>query len=371
MTTPLKVGLLGFGYAAATFHAPLVAAVPGLELAAVFSSRPADVQAAWPGVVVCESAASVIARSEMDVVVIATPNDTHAALAAQALAAGKHVVVDKPFTLTVREAQDLIGLAARHRRVLSVFHNRRWDADFLTLRRIVGSGVLGRIVQVESHFDRFRPQVRARWRESGSPGSGLWYDLGPHLLDQTLQLFGAPQTLWLDQARQRDGSQADDWFHAVLRYGGSGGDAGDDSDDRVGGAGLRVVLHASALTAQVAPRFVVHGTRGSLSKLGLDTQEDALKAGLRPPRADWGVDPQPMQLSLVDTNGVDAQQLVHSEQVCVPGDYAQFYAGVRDAVLHGTPNPVPPQQALQVMELIALGQQSAREGRVLPVAHFT
>ncbi|MEY4663027.1 MAG: hypothetical protein RLZZ239_1500, partial [Pseudomonadota bacterium] len=262
MNAPLRVGLLGFGFASATFHAPLIAAVPGLQLTAISSSRPHDVHTAWPQVSVCDSAEQLIARDDIDLVVVATPNNTHAPLAKLALLAGKHVVVDKPFTLNVREAQELIALAGQQDRLLSVFQNRRWDSDFMSVRAVLKRGTLGRVVHFESHFDRFRPVVPQRWRDSGEPGSGLWFDLGPHLLDQALQLFGPPQTLTLDWARQRDNSKADDWFHAVLHY-----DA------------MRVVLHASALTAQVAPRFTVHGTQGSLIKFGLDTQEAALKAG--------------------------------------------------------------------------------------------
>lgn len=347
MTFPLKVGLLGFGYASATFHAPLISAVPGLQLTAISSSRPQDVHAAWPKVDVCDSPESLIARPDIDLVVIATPNNTHAPLAALALRAGKHVVVDKPFTLNVPEARDLIALAQAQQRLLSVFHNRRWDGDFLSLQALLNSAMLGRIVHFESHFDRYRPVVPQRWRDSGEPGSGLWYDLGPHLLDQALQLFGPPQTLSLEWAHQRDNSRADDWFHALLGYG-----------------DLRVVLHASALTAHVAPRFTVHGTQGSLVKWGLDTQEAALKAGQRPPLAHWGVDPEPLRLTLSDAQ----QQLTESTQMCIPGDYTRYYAGIRDAVQGGAANPVPAEEALRVMELIELGQRSASEGRRMAVA---
>ncbi len=346
MNAPLRVGLLGFGFASATFHAPLIAAVPGLQLTATSSSRPHDVHAAWPDVGVCDSPEQLIARTDIDLVVVATPNNTHAPLAQKALLAGKHVVVDKPFTLNVREAQDLIALADQHQRLLSVFQNRRWDSDFMSVQEVLKRETLGRVVHFESHFDRFRPVVPQRWRDSGEPGSGLWFDLGPHLLDQTLQLFGPPQTLTLDWARQRDNSKADDWFHAVLHY-----------ND------MRVVLHASALTAQVAPRFTVHGTQGSLIKWGLDTQEAALKAGQRPPQAHWGADPQPLHLTLAD----DQHQLSEHVQAAKPGDYTRYYAEVRDAIQSGAPNPVPAVQALQVMQLLELGVVSASEGRRMTV----
>lgn len=346
MNAPLRVGLLGFGFASATFHAPLIAAVPGLQLTAISSSRPHDVHTAWPQVSVCDSAEQLIARDDIDLVVVATPNNTHAPLAKLALLAGKHVVVDKPFTLNVREAQELIALAGQQDRLLSVFQNRRWDSDFMSVQAVLKRGTLGRVVHFESHFDRYRPVVPQRWRDSGEPGSGLWFDLGPHLLDQALQLFGPPQTLTLDWARQRDNSKADDWFHAVLHY-----DA------------MRVVLHASALTAQVAPRFTVHGTQGSLIKFGLDTQEAALKAGLRPPHAEWGADPQPLRFTLSD----DQQQLSESNQAAKPGDYTRYYARVRDAIQSGAPNPVPAEEALQVMQLLELGCVSASEGRRMAV----
>ena len=346
MNAPLRVGLLGFGFASATFHAPLIAAVPGLQLTAISSSRPHDVHTAWPQVSVCDSAEQLIARDDIDLVVVATPNNTHAPLAKLALLEGKHVVVDKPFTLNVREAQELIALAGQQDRLLSVFQNRRWDSDFMSVQAVLKRGTLGRVVHFESHFDRYRPVVPQRWRDSGEPGSGLWFDLGPHLLDQALQLFGPPQTLTLDWARQRDNSKADDWFHAVLHY-----DA------------MRVVLHASALTAQVAPRFTVHGTQGSLIKFGLDTQEAALKVGQRPPHAEWGADPQPLRFTLSD----DQQQLSESTQATKPGDYTRYYAGVRDAIQSGAPNPVPAEEALQVMQLLELGCVSASEGRRMAV----
>ncbi len=345
MTSPLKVGIVGYGYAAKTFHAPLIAAVPGLQLAAISSSDPAKVGVDWPDVPVVTSPESLFASDEVELVVIPTPNDTHFPLAAQALAAGKHVVVDKPFTLTVGEARELIALAHRYRRLLSVFHNRRWDSDFLTVKQVLDEGVLGRVTHFESHFDRYRPEVRQRWRETAGPGSGLWYDLGPHLLDQTVQLFGTPQTINLDIARQRDGAVADDWFHAVLRY-----------DER------RVILHGSALVPAVGPRLIVHGTDGSFVKFGLDPQEDALKAGLHPGGVDWGQDTKLGRLTLRDGDAI-IERTVEG----IPGNYGAYYAAIRDAIRLGTPNPVPPEQALHIMQLIELGVASVQKAHVSTV----
>ena len=346
MSESLNVGIVGYGFATKTFHAPLVAGVPGLKLAAISSSDPAKVKAAWPEVATESSPEALFARPDIDLVVIPTPNETHYPLASAALAAGKHVVVDKPFTVTTHEARRLQAQAQAAGRVLSVFHNRRWDSDFLTLKQVLASGELGRIVHFESHFDRYRPEVRARWREQALPGSGLWYDLGSHLLDQTLQLFGLPESIALDLALQRDNAQSDDYFHAVLRYGQS-----------------RVILHAGALVAVPAARFTVHGSLGSFIKYGLDPQEDVLKMGIRPPADDWGYEPVPATLT-VWKEGVSQSR----ELACVPGDYPAYYAGVRDAILGVGPNPVPTAEVIRVIGLLELGLQSAHEGRTLPVS---
>lgn len=349
---PIRVGLIGYGYASRTFHAPLLAAVEGLRLVAV-STRgdPAEVRRDWPTVAVEPSAEALLARPDLDLVVIPTPNDTHHALARAALQAGHHVVVDKPFTVTLDEARELAALAQARGRLLSVFHNRRWDADFLTLRRLLEDGRLGRIVRFESRFDRYRPEVRTRWREQPGSGTGLWYDLAPHLLDQALLLFGMPAAIAADLACQRDGAVVDDHFHATLRYG-----ARDPA--------LRVVLSASLLAAAPGPRFAVHGTAGSYVKYGLDPQEDALKAGARPGHGtdalsqSYGVDPRLGTLTCWQ-NG----QAVPSPWPTLRGDYAAYYAQVRDALLGRGPNPVPPPQALQVMALLEAGRRSAEERR--------
>ena len=347
MTQTIKVGIVGYGYATATFHAPLISSVPGLELLAIASSDAGKVYAAWPRLAVCETAQALFAREDIDLVIIPTPNDTHYALTAQALAAGKHVVVDKPFTLNTADALDLIEQAEKAQRVLAVFHNRRWDADFMTVQTLLASGELGRVTHFESHFDRFRPEVRQRWREGRGPGSGLWYDLGPHLLDQALCLFGMPQAISLDLASQRNGAQTDDWFHAILRY-----------------AESRVILHASALVAHQGPRFVIHGTKGSYTKYGLDVQEDALKSGACPMDENWGADAQAGRLDLIRGTWVQQSSVPNQR-----GDYLQFYSGMRDAILHGGANPVPATEALQVMRLIELGILSAVDGRLVQIAN--
>lgn len=343
-STPIRVGLVGYGYAGKTFHAPLIAATPGLLLQAVASSDATKVHADWAQVEVIANAQALIARSDIDLVVIATPNDTHAPLARAALGAGKHVVVDKPFALDLDEAREVIAVARARDRLLSVFHNRRWDSDFLGVKRVIADGLLGRVVQFESHIDRFRPEVRARWREGAGRGAGLWFDLGPHLIDQALQLFGMPERVQANLARQRMGALSEDWAHVVLEY----------------PDGLRVILHASMLVAGGSPRFVVHGERGSLIKRAADQQEAQLKAGIVPGSDGWGIDSDAMLF--YDGSAPPREMAAPS------GDQRQYYFGIERAVRGLGPNPVTADEALAVMTVLETAQRSAREGRAEKLA---
>lgn len=343
MSHVLNVALVGYGFVGKVFHAPLIVATPGLSLHTVVSRDSAKVQADHPQVCVRERAEVAFSDDAVDLVVIAAPNAVHAPLALAALAQGKHVVVDKPFTLTVEEARAVLDAATRAGKVASVFQNRRWDADFLTLRGLIDAGALGRVAEFHSHFDRFRPLVQDRWRERDEPGGGLWYDLGPHLIDQAVQLFGLPQAITADIDRLRDGAQAPDYFHATLHY-----------------PRHRAILHASALVAGNGLRFAVHGTRGSYLKHGLDVQEDQLRAGVTPGAPGWGVDTRAGEV-VRERDG----RLVTEVATAQAGDYRQYYAGMRDAILHGTPPPVTPQQAIDVMRLIELGMRSSAERREL------
>ncbi|WP_295976182.1 oxidoreductase [uncultured Xanthomonas sp.] len=333
--------LLGFGYVGRTFHAPLIAQTPGLHLHTVVSRQAEAVNAAWPQARVVAEAAQAFADPRIDAVVIATPNQTHAPLALAALAKGKHVLVDKPFTLDVAEAQQVLAQAQCADRIVSVFQNRRWDGDFLGVRALLEAGTLGEIAEFHSHFDRHRPQVGDRWREHALPGSGLWFDLGPHLLDQALQLFGPPQSLQADLALQRPGAQTVDYVHAVLRY-----------------PRLRVVLHAGSLVAANGLRFALHGSGGSYVKHGLDTQEAQLRAGVAPGAPGWGEDPLPGQLRLVGADGTHAVQTLPAPR----GDYRDCYAAFREAIAGRAPAPVDAAQALAVMRLLEAGVRSAASG---------
>lgn len=346
MSDNIRVGLIGYGYASKTFHAPLIVGTPGMELAAVSSSDETKVHADWPTMPVVSDPHHLFNDPSIDLIVVPTPNDTHFPLAKAALEAGKHVVVDKPFTVTLSQARELDALAKSRGQLLSVFHNRRWDSDFLTLKTLLADGTIGEVAYFESHFDRFRPQVRNRWREQAGVGSGIWYDLGPHLLDQAITLFGLPVSLTVDLAQLRPGAQATDYFHAVLAY-----------------PQRRVVLHGSLLAAAESARYIVHGTRGSYIKYGLDPQEDRLKAGERLPQEDWGYDMRDGVLTL-------AQGEVMAEQtlLTVPGNYPAYYAAIRDALTGHGENPVPAVQAIQVMELIELGIESAKKRATLNLA---
>ena len=348
MATTVQVGLIGYGLAGSVFHAPLIQHTPGLALHSIVSSQRDRLLRTFTDVSIHEEAASLLADPVVDAVVIATPNAQHAPLALAALRAGKHVLVDKPFALSSAEAAAVIDAARAAERVVTVFQNRRFDADFLTLRSVLDSGALGRIAEVHSHFDRFRPQVRDRWRESDVPGSGLWMDLGPHLLDQMLQLFGWPEAITADIDAQREGARSDDYFHAVLHY-----------------RGLRAIVHAGSLVAASAPRFAVHGSQGSYLKEGLDVQEDQLRQGIAPGAPGWGLDPLHGQRVQVDGDG-----RVHRHSVDnALGDYRRFYAAFRDALQGEGEPPVTAEQALQLMRLLEAGRESADTGRRVALLH--
>lgn len=343
MSDKIRVGLVGYGFASKTFHAPLIAGTAGMELAAVSSSDASKVRADWPSTQVVSDPQTLFDDPSLQLIVIPTPNDTHFPLAKAALNAGKHVVVDKPFTVTLSQAHELDALAKAKGLLLSVFHNRRWDSDFLTLKTLLAEGTLGEVRYFESHFDRFRLEVRNRWREQKGAGSGIWYDLGPHLIDQALQLFGSPVAINVDMAELRPGAQTTDYFHAVLTY-----------------PQRRIVLHGSMLVAAESARYQVHGTRGSYVKYGLDPQEDSLKAGARPPQEDWGYDMRDGVVTLAKDD-----LLVEETLLTIPGNYPAYYAGIRDAINGDGSNPVTAEQAIQVMELIELGLQSAEKRQTM------
>lgn len=336
----VRVGLIGYGYAGKTFHAPLITAVDGLLLTVVGSSRQDVVQAAFPGVTVC-SAEEVTTHPDVDLVVIATPNDSHFPLAVSALRAGKHVVLDKPFTVTLAEARELLAIAEQCGRLLSAFHNRRWESEILGVQEALASGRLGDVSHFECHMDRFRPNVRQRWRENPGPGAGLWFDLGPHLIDLTLHLFGLPDSVHGNFGVMRAGGQTDDWAHVQLNY-----------------RHMHVILHATLLAAGGGPRALLHGTRGSWAKFGADVQERQLVAGMSPNDPAFGVDPTPC----VFYNGETGEQ---TEVPSPRGHQQDYFAGVRDAILKNMPLPVSARDAVTVMAILETSFESGRSGQTL------
>jgi|HubBroStandDraft_5_1064220.scaffolds.fasta_scaffold58184_3 scyllo-inositol 2-dehydrogenase (NADP+) len=348
MQEPIRVGVVGFGLAGKFFHAAVVSASPGLELACVVERSGEDAAKAWPGVKVARSVEELLRDTGIQLVVIATPSHSHYELTQQCLRERRHVVVDKPFALKSEEAADLIRMARERKLVLAPFQNRRWDGDYQTVRQVIASGELGRLVTYESHFDRFRPQPRPEvWRESGGAGSGILFDLGPHLIDQALGLFGPPTSLCADVRIDRENGAADDAFDLRLEY--------------MSGRRLTVLLR-STLTACIAgPRFLLHGTRGSFVKWGLDPQEDQLKAGISYDAPEMGQEAESAWGELRSLDGGVRK---------VPtlrGDYRGFYENVRDAIEGKAELVVKPEQAWRTTRLIELARESSGQGRRLKV----
>ena len=337
----IGVGLIGYGLGGRAFHAPYVDATPDLSLRAVVSRDPAKVHADLPDVRVVPSVETLLEESGIDLVIVSSPDALHADHAVAALVAGKHVLIDKPFATSLADARRVVEVSQATGRLVTAFHNRRWDADFLTLRALLGEGRLGQVVEFESRFDRWRPVPAATWKEAREGGS--WFDLGPHLVDQALVLFGRPQGITADISTLRKGAPAPDHFHATLRY-----------PDK------RVVLHSSKLVAANSLRFAVHGTGGSWIKHGIDPQEAAILAGQAPVGDDWGHDPQDGLL----TNG-EAEPKTTS-WINRRGDYRLFWHALAAAIRGEAPNPVPASEALTVVEVLDAGLRSAsRRSEVL------
>ncbi|MER8231964.1 Gfo/Idh/MocA family oxidoreductase [Streptomyces sp. NPDC094049] len=350
--TPLRVGLVGYGLAGSVFHAPLIAASGDLMLAAVTTRDPeraAGARAAHPGVRVAASPEELWADGpeELDLIVVASPNRTHVAVATAALEAGLPVVVDKPLAGTATEARALAALAEERGLLLSVFQNRRWDNDFRTLRGLLAEGALGEVQRFESRFERWRPRPKGGWRESGAPEEigGLLYDLGSHVVDQALVLFGPVVTVYAESDVRRPGAEADDDTFLALTH----------------ASGVRSHLYVSATAAQLGPRFRVLGRDAGFVKYGLDPQEAALREGLRPvPGAAWGEEPEELWGRLgagespLTGGGVPVASL--------PGDYPAYYAAVAAALRGAGENPVTAHEAAAALDVLAAARRSAREG---------
>jgi predicted dehydrogenase len=344
----INVGLIGFGVAGRVFHAPVISAVPGLRLAAILQRSPRDAATLYPKARVVTSLEELLAMDEIRLIVIATSNTSHFDLARQCLLAGRDVVVDKPFTTSVREAEELVRTARERGRLLTVFHNARWHGDFQTIRKLIGAGTLGRLALYEAHYDRYRPQLRpGAWRERVEPGSGVFFDLAPHLIDQAMLLFGTPEALTATIRIERDRAVVDDAFYVVLHY-----------------ESLRVELRATMLVA-AAPglALAVHGTRGSYVKYGRDVQEEALRRGEVPRDDSWGREPEEKWGSLfAEKDGKVAVEPVRTEA----GDYRHYYENVRDAIAGRAAIDVTTEQALNVMRALELAKESSEKRCTIP-----
>jgi scyllo-inositol 2-dehydrogenase (NADP+) len=343
--TPVGVGLIGYGLAGSGLHGPLIAAEERLRLLAVVTSRQERVHRDLPAVRVVATPAELLDDPAVELVVVAAPTAAHHQLAALALRAGRHVVVDKPLASRASEAEELIRLAEDQGRLLSVFHQRRFDGDFLTVRRCLEAGLLGEVSSYSARWDRFRPRLEGGWREQPLPGSGVLYDLGAHLVDQVLCLFGVPRTVLADVGIQRPGGGSDDWFHLVLGYG-----------------ELRVVLAAGSLVRVPGPRFEVHGDRGSLVKHGLDPQASALEEGRRPGDPGWGLEPADRHAIL--TTELGGLQLT-GRLATVAGAYESFYRQMAAAILDQAEVPVTPQAARDTVRVLECAVRSSRLGQVV------
>lgn len=335
----IDVGLVGFGFAGRVFHAPIISSVPGLRLRAIVQRSGDDASALYPQSTIVKSIEELLAVDGISLVVIATPNTSHYGLARQALLAGKDVVVDKPFTTTYEEALDLVEVAKHERRLLTVYQNLRSNGDFRTIRELVESQRFGRIALYEVHFDRYRLQMRPEaWRERVEPGSGVFFDLGVHLIDQAMVLFGRPMAIAADIRMEREGALVDDAFDVVLHY-----------------PKIRAMLRASMIAMAPDLRFLVRGEKAAFVKYGIDPQEEALKRGETPRDDTWGREAREKWGTLyLPTDKAFATEVIPT----LPGDYRLFYANVRDAILAKARIDVTDEQMLDVMQALELARES-------------
>ncbi len=343
----IDVGLIGFGLAGKCFHAAVIRAVPGLRLAAIVQRSGDEAAPMYPEARIVRSVEELLAIETIRLVSIATPNQTHFPFAKQCLEAGRDVVVDKPFTTSVAEAVELFHIAKKKQRLLTVYHNRRFDADFQAVRDLVRAGALGRIARFESHYDRYRPSSKVgAWREKPGPGSGVLFDLAPHLIDHALTLFGRPESVFADIRIERAGFSTDDAFDVTLRYAG----------------GLRAELKATMLCATPRPRMILLGEKGSYVKREFDPLENSLRNGAIPQGESWVLEKEENWGEL--TIAVDGT--MRTSKVASRGDWREFYANVRDVLLGKAELLITPQQVLDVMVALELAAKSNARGCAVP-----
>lgn len=341
----ISVGIIGFGVAARTFHFPFINHCPDYRITAVVSRHPVPELKYCPFATQYSDIDSMLAEAEIDLAVITAPNAVHYALAKRCLEAGKHVVLEKPMVNHVAEGIALRDLANRRGVLLSAFHNRRWDSDFLTVQKLIAAGQLGQLRLFCSHWDRFRPQYQNRWRENPGAGSGIWYDLGTHLVDQVLMLFGMPEAVTGHCRALRAQSPTIDYAHVQLHY-----------------ASFEVVLHISPFTCAPNFRFCIEGDKGNFVKYGLDIQERQLKSGLSLQAPEYGVTPKEEDGRIYDAAG--HSKVIKSER----GNFAAYYQNIAAAITGHAALAVTATDAIRVIALLELAQKSSDTGRTLAVS---
>ena len=346
MKTPIKTGLIGYGLGGRCFHAPFIATTPQYELTSVVERKTNESTARYPWVNIVRSVDELLADPSLELIVVTTPNNTHFPFAKQALLAGKNVVVDKPMTVTSAEAMEIIELARQKNKTLAVYQNRRYASDGRTIKKIIDQGMLGDIFEFESQFNRFRPELKNSWKETPVGGSGILYDLGAHLIDQVLSLFGLPKTVTADIRKQRPGTQADDYFDLRLDYGFN-----------------RVSMKAGMMIREQGPRYMIHGTKGSFIKYGDDPQDADARAGKMPDDPSWGLETEDsFGLIHADINGEIVKKKIPSEK----GDFGIFYRQLADTLLNGAPLKEKPEHGFNVVRIIELAMESSKLQKTVP-----
>jgi scyllo-inositol 2-dehydrogenase (NADP+) len=337
---PIRTALVSFGISSRTFHAPFLTTMPEYQLLSVVERSGDTSKEKYPFVTVERSIEDLLKNDEIELVVITSPNETHFPYAKMAMEAGKHVVLEKPFANTSAEAMDLVNVAKATGKICAVYHNRRYVADYLTMKQIIEKKMLGELHEFEAHYDRYRPDPRTYglWREKPLPGSGVFYDLGSHLLDQSLQLFGHPQYIIADIRKQKPYSVVDDYFDVRLDYG-----------------FLKVLVKSGMLVREMGPRYMMHGTKGSFIKYGEDTQEELLKAGELPVGPDWGKEPE-SQFGLIHTE-IDGK-LIREVYPSVQGGFGGFYQNLSKTIRENAPLKEKPEHGYNVIRLIELAFES-------------
>ncbi|MEZ4827321.1 MAG: Gfo/Idh/MocA family oxidoreductase [Bacteroidia bacterium] len=344
MTSPIKTALLSFGMSGRVFHGPFLHAHPGFEIAKVWQRSKSDVHDMFPYTTIVRSMEEILEDQAIELVFVNTPDIHHHAHTLAALHAGKHVVVEKPFTITPGEAQELVDVAAEKNLMLSVYQNRRWDSDFRTLKQVIASGWLGRLVEIHSGYQRYRNFIQPNtWKEAPLPGAGIVYNLGSHLIDQALHLLGMPEEVFADIRTQRTGGQIPDHFQITLFYN-----------------ELKFNLMAGYLVREPGPRFKVLGTEGTYIKYGMDPQEEMLKLGTLPVGANWGAEPESEWGSIHTTVG---GMTVKGKIESLKGNYMDYYQNIYEAIREGKPLAVPGSDGVRTIKVIEAAVKSFSEGK--------